>query len=156
MNQTVSDLPFIDEHQVIVSAPASAVWQSLTRQIPQFANAGRLARVLATEPRKASGQGVSEGSTFPGFEVAQVVPGHGVVLTGRHRFSRYALTFTVAERPEQPEQPSRTMLSARTEAVFPGPHGWVYKQLVIGSGVHAVLVTRLLRQIRNEAERERG
>jgi hypothetical protein len=71
------------------------------------------------------------------------------VLTGRHRFSRYALILTLAE------QPDGTMLCARTQASFPGLHGSLYRALVIGSGAHRVLVRRLLRTIRRSAEARR-
>jgi hypothetical protein len=50
------------------------------------------------------------------------------------------------------EQPSGTLLSATTSAAFPGPHGWVYRLLVIGSRVHRVLVIRFLHDVRRRAE----
>lgn len=145
-----SDLPFVDEPQVLVSAPAAAVWRSLARQVarPRLGGAEALAHLLAAEPRRASGTPLREGATLPGFAVAEAVPERRLRLTGRHRFSQYALTFTLDA------EPGGTMLSARTDARFPGLHGWVYRQLVIGSGAHRVFVTRLLRAVRRQAEEE--
>jgi len=79
--------------------------------------------------------------------VADAVPERRVSLVGRHRFSRYALVFTLAE------QPTGTTLAALTYAEFPGLRGTVYRGLVIGSGAHRVLVRRLLRDVRRGAER---
>lgn len=142
------DLPFIDEHQVLVSASAPAVWRSLTMQIarPRLCSAAALAYLLAAEPRRASGRPLAAGATLPGFTVAEAVPGRRVRLTGRHRFSQYALILTLVT------QPDGTMLSARTHAEFPGRRGSVYRQLVIGSGIHRALVARLLRAVRRRAE----
>ena len=49
--------------------------------------------------------------------------------------------------------PDRTELRARTDAVFPGPLGWGYRLLVIGSGGHAVAVNRMLARVARRAER---
>lgn len=146
-----NDLPFIDEHRVLVSAPAPAVWRSLTLQItrPRFAGAEALAYLLAAEPRRASGKPLAEGASLPGFTVAEAVPGRRVRLTGRHRYSRYALILTLAA------QTDGTTLSARTYAEFPGLRGGVYRRLVIGSGAHRVFVGRLLRTVRRRAEAQR-
>jgi hypothetical protein len=143
-----NDLPFIDEHRVLVSAPAHAVWRSLIVRMarPRRASAEVLAHLLATEPRRASARPFGEGATLPGFKVAEAVPERRIRLTGRHRFSRYALILTLVT------QPDGTMLSARTHAEFPGLRGWVYRRLVIGSGAHRVFVARLLRAVRRQAE----
>jgi hypothetical protein len=141
-----NDLPFIDEHQVLVSAPAPAVWRSLTMQLPRFASGEAFAHLLGAEPRRAAGKPLAEGATLPAFAVTEFVPERRIRLTGRHRFSRYAFILTLAT------QPDGTMFSACTHAEFPGPHGWVYRQFVIGSGAHRVLVKRLLRTVRRQAE----
>jgi hypothetical protein len=142
------DLPFIDEHQVLVSAPAPAVWRALATALGRSRPGGAqaLAGLLAAQPRRASGMLFDEGAAVPGFSVAEAVPGKSVRLTGRHRFSRYALSFTLAAGP------AGTTLSARTHARFPGLHGRLYRALVIGSGAHRVVTTRLLRAIRRLAE----
>lgn len=148
------DLPFVDEHQVLVSAPAPAVWRALTTQINRSGLAGASAasygRLVDAEPRRASGNLPDEGATLPGFRVAEAAPGRLLRLAGRHRFSRHALVLTLVT------QPDGTLLSARTYAEFPGLHGRVYRLLVIGSGGHRVLLGRLLHAVRREAERESG
>ncbi|GIH04229.1 hypothetical protein Rhe02_22960 [Rhizocola hellebori] len=141
-----NDLPFVDEHRLLVPAPAPVVWRHLTAQIPRFASSGSFARLLGAQPQAVWGTPPEQGATLPGFKVAQVVPGHRLVLTGRHRFSRYALILTLTE------QPDGTMLLARTQAEFPGFSGGVYRQLVIGSGIHASVVARLLRRISQAAQ----
>ena len=140
-------LPFVDEHRVLVAAPADAVWRALTRRSPRRRPAAAaLVRLLGTEPRTASGDDLAEGATIPGFRVAAVDPGRRVRLAGRHRFSRYALELTLAEAPDG------TALTARTFAAFPGLRGRAYRRAVIGSGAHRVLVGRLLRGVRRRAE----
>jgi hypothetical protein len=144
------DLPFIDDHHVLVDAPAALVWRSLAAQLsrgPRLAGAGTYARLVAAEPRRASGTPLSEGATLPGFRVAESVPGERVRLVGRHRFSRYALTLTLVARPDG------ALLSARSRALFPGPGGYAYRLLVVDSGAHRVLVPRLLHAVRRRAER---
>jgi hypothetical protein len=145
-----NDLPFIDELQVLVPAPASAVWSSLVKQFSYFRDATpivALTYLLGTEPRRAAGSLLSEGSTLPGFAVTEAVPCDRVRLTGWHRFSRYELILNLTTRP------GGTMLSARSYAQFPGPHGSVYRQLVIGSAVHRVLLGGILRTVRRRAVR---
>lgn len=138
-------LPFVDEHHVVVAGSAAQVWERLIQLLPGFASGGPLVHVLGTRPRYASGTIAAEGSTLAGFKVERSVPGQLLVLTGRHRFSRYALTFTLTA------QGGETLLAARTNAAFPGVHGFFYRQLVIGSGAHRVLVKRFLNQLRQEA-----
>jgi hypothetical protein len=148
---TDDGLPFVDVHQVVVDAPADAVWRALTRRSPSPGPAaGALARVLGAEPRRTSGEPFTPGATIPGFRVAAADPGRRVRLTGRHRFSRYALEFTLVEGP------GGTTLSARTSAAFPGLRGRTYRLVVIGSGAHRVLVRRMLRGVARRAQEQRG
>jgi hypothetical protein len=144
----VSDLPLVDEHATRVAAPAAAVWRALGTRLPGFAGNEAFARVLAAEPRRVSGNALEVGATLAGFAVAQAVPGRLLRLAGRHRFSRYALVLELAERDGE------TVLTARTNAVFPGLAGGLYRRLVIGSGAHRVLVRRLLRDVRRRAEHD--
>ncbi|MGW5361502.1 hypothetical protein [Actinopolymorpha pittospori] len=146
------ELPFVDEHHVVVSAPALVVWRALLAHFtrPDLSGARALASVLAAEPRRASGAALDDGATLPGFVVARAVPGRLLRLSGRHRFSRYAWVFTLAVRS------GATTLTARTNAEFPGLHGSVYRGLVISSGAHRAFVTRMLRAVRRAAERETG
>jgi hypothetical protein len=99
-----------------------------------------------TARRRVHGRS-AEGSTFPGFRVAAVVPGRELVLGGRHRFSSYALIFRL-----EPAGPGRSRLTAETRARFPGPAGGLYRLLVLGTGGHAVGVRRLLAAVRRRAE----
>ncbi len=138
-------LPFVDEHHVVVAGSVAQVWERLIRLLPGFASGGPLVHVLGTQPRYASGTIPDEGSALAGFKVERSVPGQLLLLTGRHRFSRYALTFTLTA------QDGETLLAARTNAAFPGVLGFFYRQLVIGSGAHRVLVKRFLSQLRHEA-----
>ncbi|HEX3790826.1 MAG TPA: hypothetical protein VHW44_23390 [Pseudonocardiaceae bacterium] len=144
-----NELPFVDELQVLVPAPASAVWRALSKQFSHFRHAPivALTHLLGTEPRRAAGGLLSEGSALPGFAVTEAVPGDRVRLTGRHRFSQYELILSLTTRP------GGTMLSARSYARFPGLHGSVYRQLVIGSTAHRVLLGGLLRTVRRRAVR---
>lgn len=143
--------PFVDEHEVRVSAPVLVVWRTLTERLSGAQNGRRVAfaHLLGTEPRRPSGTFPEEGATLAGFKVTESVRGKLLELTGRHRFSRYRLVLTLAE------QAGATVVSARTYARFPGPHGAVYRLLVIGSGAHRVVAQALLRDVRRQAENHR-
>lgn len=144
-----TDLPYVDEHSVLVPAPAMAVWRSLAAVMTRSpaGSSAAMGLLLATEPRRAGGTPFEVGSTITGFAVTSAVPGRLVELTGRHRFSRYRLVMTLAE------QSGGTLLSARSYAEFPGPHGFVYRQLVIGTGGHRLVVAALLRSVRRHARK---
>ena len=93
-------------------------------------------------------EAVCEHSPRTGFPSRREQPGAALLLDGRHPFSRYRLGFHLDRLG-----PERTRLRARTEAAFPGPHGTVYKALVIGTRLHVLAVGRLLRQLKRAAER---
>ncbi|MEU5531107.1 hypothetical protein ABZ744_29670 [Micromonospora chersina] len=143
------DLPFVDEHRTLVAAPPADVWRSLGAQFTHHRASGAdlVAHLLGTVPRRAGGPPLTEGAAVPGFAVAEAVPERRLRLAGRHRFSRYVLQFDLADRADG------TLVSARTYAAFPGPHGGLYRLLVIGSGGHRLAVRRMLRDIRARAER---
>jgi hypothetical protein len=124
-------LPFIDEISLEVAAPRDEVWSRLERfaQRSLLSSGGPFHRVLGTEPR-------------PGFEVAASVPGERLELTGRHRFSRYRLEFTLND-----SAPGTTRLAARSFAEFPGAHGRAYRALVIGTRLHVLATRGMLRAI---------
>ncbi|MBC7973361.1 MAG: hypothetical protein H7138_00125, partial [Myxococcales bacterium] len=75
--------------------------------------------------------------TVPGFRVVEAESGRRLALRGRHRFSRYALTFVL----------DGDRLRAQTHAAFPGVRGWLYHTAVIKSGFHRLATRRLLRQV---------
>ncbi|MEV0643863.1 SRPBCC family protein [Phytomonospora sp. NPDC050363] len=142
---------FVDEPHVLIDAPADAVWRSLAAQFTSRPSAatGLFAHLVGTEPRRAFGRPPGLGATAPGFEVTEAVEGKRLRLSGRHRFSRYRLTFTLTERD------GGTDLAARTDADFPGLRGLVYRTLVITSGAHKIVVARMLTSIRRRAEARR-
>jgi hypothetical protein len=137
------ELPFVDEHRVVIAAPPEVVWRVLTSLVARpRRGAEAFAYVLGARPRRASTGPLVEGATVPGFEVAEAVPGRLLRLIGHHRFSRYELSYAL--------DPSSngTVLSARTRAAFPGLRGTLYRGFVIGSGAHRVLLRRQLRAVR--------
>jgi hypothetical protein len=81
-----------------------------------------------------------------GFAIEEEEAPRHLALRGRHRFSRYELSFDV-----QPG-PGGVTVRARTSAEFPGLAGKAYRALVIGSGGHRLAVRQMLRQIARAAE----
>jgi hypothetical protein len=142
------DLPFIDEHREHMGAPPDRVWIALAGLFGSNRSTRALAQALRTEPRRAHGRPLAEGSSSFGFAVSEAEPGRLARLTGRHLFSRYELRFVLEE------QSGGTLVRALSFGVFPGPHGWLYRQAVIGSRMHRVVVRRMLERIRRRAERE--
>jgi hypothetical protein len=132
----MSDLPAIDEHSIAVEAPREVVWTALC----DYADASigvpaghPLAGLLGTEPAR-------------GFAVTESRPLHHLGLGGRHRFSRYLLTFDLSDLPD-----GGTRVSAHSYGEFPGLPGFVYRTLVIGSRGHVLSVRHMLRGIRRRS-----
>lgn len=146
------DLPHVDEHETTIAAPVDEVWRTLVDAVDGGFSGGAAttyARLVGCAETAVGGpRPLDEGSTIPGFRVEAAVPGQELALTGRHRFSEYALTFRL-----EALDAGCTRLRAETRAVFPGLHGATYRLLVIGTGGHAVGVRRLLAGIRRRAER---
>ncbi len=134
----MESLPYIDEHRRHVDAPVDEVWTALLRMLRGMTGGLPLARVLGCEPRTATTQfaGVP-GDAVPGFRVVDVEPGRRLSLRGKHRFSRYELTFVLDEGE----------LRAVTHAAFPGVLGRLYRAAVISSGVHAFVTRHMLRRV---------
>lgn len=125
--------PYVDEHRIVIAAPRDRVWSALRRYTESsvgVAASNPLAWLLGTEPRS-------------GFEVTRVIPDRQLGMAGRHRFARYLLVFEITEVAA-----GETVVSARTHADFPGPHGRVYRALVIGTRAHVLAVNHMLRSIR--------
>jgi hypothetical protein len=131
---TYQKLPFVDEHGITFERSPEEVWEQLERTAPSTGFRVTESTAPVTE------------STAPVTEsAAPVTKSTGpakLVLEGRHPFSRYALVFLIEPRAE-----GGTRAVAQTWAAFPGAAGRVYRALVIGSGIHAVLVRRMLRRL---------
>ncbi|HET7415973.1 MAG TPA: hypothetical protein VFI97_09785 [Arthrobacter sp.] len=143
-------LPRLDEHAVDVRATRDEVWAALILTIGNsFAGAAgeRLARLLGCEPKKVSGWSTpAAGSSLPGFMIRSMEQPRQVTLTGRHRFSEYALIFRIEEIA------GLTRCKAESRAHFPGWRGRLYRRAVIGSGGHHLLMRRMLRRVKVLAE----
>lgn len=142
----MTELPFVDEHRVLIAAAPDEVWRALLARVPRFGASEMFARLVGADPARASGGPLAEGATMPGFRVAEASPLRRLRLTGRHHFSRYQLALTLTQ------QPDGTLLAATTTAEFPGLLGGIYRLCVIGSRGHQVLVRGLLRDVRRLAE----
>jgi hypothetical protein len=129
-------LPYLDEHAISIAAPRRAVDEALERYTAGMCRGERplLSRLLGLQPRS-------------GFTTAAPAPGEQVRLRGRHRFATYALAFTTNEDGDG------ATLRAVTYARFPGVRGGAYRALLIGTGGHAFATRRILRSIKQIAER---
>ena len=145
------ELPFIDEFDVHVDAPAAAVFRALTRRVGRIFE-GRASRVFTSFLGC-----VHRGATYTvppvagqesnGFRVAEVREPDRLVLEGRHRFATYRLSFLIDPLSEE-----SVILRARTDALFPGWSGAIYRLLVIGTGAHEILARRMLVGIAKQAD----
>lgn len=147
----IESLPFIDEHYIEIAAKPEEVWDALIRVVSGMGDSRKGAigsKALGCEETAAHGQTGEIGSKIPGFVVTRSVKPAVLAFMGQHRFSQYALIFTILEKPS-----GLMLLSAQTRAEFPGRKGRLYRGLVIGSHGHVVVTTSLLRQIRRRAER---
>ena len=140
-------LPFLDEHREHVDVPADVAWTAVVGVLRRRMGGARsLARVLGCDPPEGTpGFSGRVGDTLPGFRVVDSEPGRRLVLQGRHRFARYALTFLI----------EGDQLCARSEAAFPGIHGRLYRALLMGSGGHRLVTRGLLGQMARAAGRGR-
>lgn len=144
------EVPFVDEHSVVINAPAEAVWETLVLQVSGLFGGGlapRYARVVGCDDQTAGGpRPLAEGSTMPGFHVEVFTPPSELILAGRHRFSTYALRFRV-----EPIHATQSRLRAETRAAFPGVAGGLYRLAVIGTGGHKVAVRKILTRVKRSA-----
>jgi hypothetical protein len=143
-------LPLLDEHATPIAADLYDVWDALLDVVDRVFSRGpasTYALVVGCNPAVSSGpRPLTNGSTIPGFRVAQAVPHRELELVGRHRYSSYALTFRLEDLGA-----GCTALRAETRAEFPGVAGGIYRLLVVGSGGHVVAVRRLLGRVRRRA-----
>jgi hypothetical protein len=134
------ELPFVDEHSVVTARPRPQVFAALERYVE---------RSLGSNPwPKAGFTWVLGTRPAAGFGVVERVKPDRLVLAGRHRFSRYRLTFELEDGPGEGE----TTVRALSHAEFPGLHGKAYRAAVVGTGLHVVATNRILGAIRRSAE----
>lgn len=100
---------------------------------------------VAAAPERAW-TAVLRGAPSTGFTVTDSVAPERLVLEGRHPFSRYALVFLVEASGD-----GAARVRAQTWAAFPGVRGRAYRALVIGSGIHAILMRRMVRGLARAA-----
>jgi hypothetical protein len=147
----LDDLPLIDEHAVTVAAPPGAVWDAVFEALGgafSAAPARWAAAALGCVPAAASGwDRQAVGSSVPGFAVVTAERPHLLVVAGRHRFSRYGIVVRI-----EPDA-AGALCRAESRAAFPGLHGALYRQAVVGTGGHVLGVRRLLAGVRRAAER---
>ena len=147
---TGPDVPFVDEHTVVIDAPAEAVWENLVRQVSGLFAGGlapRYARAVGCDDQTVGGpRPLAEGSSVPGFHVEVLTPPSELVLAGGHRFSTYVLRFRV-----EPISATQSRLRAETRAAFPGVAGGLYRLAVIGTGGHKVAVRKILTRVNRSA-----
>ena len=150
----IERLPYIDVHEVAVDADVDAAWRAVLRVVrASFGGADHawLSHALRLEPARATGTWAPEpepGAAVQGFEVGVARRAELLSLRGRHRFSRYRLDVEVA-----PDGDDRSLVRARTWAEFPGILGAAYRALVIGSGGHRLVVSRMMRRVAREGGR---
>lgn len=117
----MSELPFVDEHALVIEAPPPAVWSALLAVVPrafESRTSALGARLLGCEYCASSGQRpLAPGSTFPGFVVALAEPELRLSLEGSHRFSHYRLVYALEDLGA-----GCTRVRAGTWAAFPGLH----------------------------------
>ena len=143
-------LPHVDPHTAVVGAEPDAVWRAIGEVLDGSLRRGaRYARLVGCAHRTASGPcppAVGRRLHDPRLPGDHRIPGRDLVLSGRHRFSAYALIFRL-----EADGPGRTRMSAETRAAFPGWTGRLYRMLVIGTGGHAAGIRRLRRTIGRRA-----
>lgn len=144
----MADLPFIDEHHIVVDSTPATAWATLLEAVDgAFSGSSAFASVLGCQNTTTSGRRpLATGSTLPGFHVARAMRERELSLEGRHRFSTYALTFRL-----EPVEGNSTSVTAESRAAFPGVHGRLYRTAVIRSGAHAHLLRRLLLRLQPQA-----
>ncbi|MGH7549850.1 MAG: hypothetical protein ACREMD_05025 [Gemmatimonadota bacterium] len=152
-NTDIEILPLVDRHGFRTTARPEQVWAALAPTL--MASFGKrrsrvFARLVGCRERRVSRPFLMEGGdTLVGFRVMASRAPEELVLRGEHRFSRYALVFRIGGRE------GITAVSAETRADFPEARGFVYRTLVVGSGIHARVIRRILKGLRGRAEWDR-
>ena len=135
-------LPYVDEHSRRIDASTDAIWAGLLTMLRRLDGNAGLASLLGCEPRRGTPRFDGRtGDAIAGFRVVEAEHGVRLKLRGKHRFSDYALTFSL----------DGDLLSAETYAAFPGLHGRLYRAAVIGSGGHRIATRHMLREVERAA-----
>ncbi|MFI6996872.1 hypothetical protein [Nocardia sp. NPDC050175] len=145
----LSPLRLVDDQSVVINAPSAVVWRELGAVIGRAGSRGVElgGRLLRLRPAAAAGDPLFVGSALPGFAIVRADPQRELALTGRHRFSTYAVIFHLATEGEQ------TTLRAETHADFPGMAGRLYKAAVIDTRLGTLGTRALLRMVQRRAQR---
>jgi hypothetical protein len=151
MSVVGEQLPHVDEHSVAVAAGPEATWDALGQVVESSVAGGaapRLARLLGCADVTPSGpRPLADGAALPDFHVAVARAPVELALLGSHRFSDYALVFRLEGSSAE------TRLLAETRAAFPGFRGGLYRELVVGTRLHALVTRRILAAVKARAER---
>jgi hypothetical protein len=119
-------LNYIDEHAITIAADRADTWSGVLK-------------TLCRDPNDPS-------SVPPGFVLDEARPPERFAMKGRHLFAVYRWTFDLDD-----DGPQCTRVRSATWANFPGPHGKIYRALVIGTGGHRVAVRLALKRIAQRA-----
>jgi hypothetical protein len=130
-------LPYIDEHRRQIGASPAEAWAALQHVVAGYFDSRLPPVVVRAWGLQPAG----------GFAIAEQDPPRRLVLRGRHRFARYQLAFTLDA------QDDGVIVSAHTNALFPGVKGRLYRALVIDSRLHVLATRRVLRQVAAAAQR---
>jgi hypothetical protein len=150
----IESLPYVDEHFIEIAASPEQVWDALIEVVAgvgEGRSSAPISRALGCAHTDVEGESGEIGSTIPGFVVTRSIRPAVLALMGQHRFSEYALVFSLLEKPS-----GLVLLSAQTRAKFPGRRGRAYRGLVIGTRGHVLVTTGILRAVRKRAERARS
>lgn len=145
-------LPYIDLHSIQISATPERVWRALASVLRTDLGGivpAMLTRPLGLEPSQPRGDWrgtLRAGDSLPGFEIAETHSPQRLALRGRHRFSRYALTFELDAIGT-----ACCTLRAQSWAEFPGLSGRAYRALVVGTRGHRLVVDLMLRRVARRA-----
>lgn len=149
----IEALPLVDRHGFRTTVEPQQVWAALAPTLMSSFGRRRsraFARMVGCRERRVSRPFLMEGGdTLPGFRIRASRAPEELVLQGEHRFSNYALVFRIGGRE------GITSVSAETRAVFPELRGILYRTMVIGTGLHAFVVRRILKGLRRRAEWDR-
>jgi hypothetical protein len=146
----IDRLPSVNEISVEISADAIRTWEALIATIPRMFDtrrARRVAPLLGCAHTEAKGDPSVIGSTLPGFIVSRSVRPAMLAMLGQHRYSRYALVFTIDDLGG-----GRSRITAETRAEYPGRAGSLFGVLLVRSRGQLTAVNRILGAVRKRAE----